>query len=440
MTGEPLLDSLLFLFSVLFSAFISTGSFAVAQASRSKLEELEGDDPRAGVVLHIKEHEERLQAAVQITNTFFILLSAAIVTPYVAHGVSLFTAGLNIDWLQPFFRLITFIMTASFIASVYLVTGSLAAQSLGATFAIPISLRAAGFLEFLTRLLYFPSRVMTVLADLFLKPIGSQKAQFSETMMSEEGLMDLIEEGTKTGIIDKTEHELIESILQFTDTTAGEIMVPRKDIVAIDASMTADEILALTLQEGFTRMPVYRESLDNIIGVVYVKDVVSLVQHPNLIILADIIRPPFIVPDSKPISELLREFQRKRIHLAIVVDEFGGTEGLITLEDIIEEIVGDIRDEYDEEPPPYEILPDGSVDVVGSLNISDFNDALNMDIPESEDYDTVGGFITFLLGRLPEKGDRVSYDNVKVEVLSVQDRRIRKARFCRESIQRNEEA
>jgi CBS domain containing-hemolysin-like protein len=179
-------------------------------------------------------------------------------------------------------------------------------------------------------------------------------------------------------------------------------------------------------------MPVYRDSLDAIEGVIYAKDVISLIQHPDLIILQDIIRPAFIVPETKPISELLREFQFKRLHMAIVVDEFGGTEGLITMEDILEEIVGEIRDEYDDEEIPYVLLPGGGIEVEAMVNISDFNNFTDISIPESEDYDTMGGFVTTLFGRIPEAGDRILFDQLSVQVVEADERRVTRVRIIRE--------
>ena len=166
--------------------------------------------------------------------------------------------------------------------------------------------------------------------------------------LSEEELEQVIDAGTRSGAIDKTEHELIISILQFSDITAKEIMVPRPDIVALDIAMPRDQIVRRVIEEGYSRLPVFSGTIDTIVGIVYSKDLLSLLEHRDLIILQDILRPPFFVPESLKISTLLRNFQQNKVHLAIVLDEFGGTEGLITIEDIIEEIVGDILDEYDE--------------------------------------------------------------------------------------------
>jgi CBS domain containing-hemolysin-like protein len=298
-------------------------------------------------------------------------------------------------------------------------------------YADALVLRFSGGMYILSRILRFPQKLLIFLANIFLRPFRGE-AHFHEAVTSEENLMDILEDGAKTGLLDQTEHELIESIFQFTDTTAHEIMIPRTDMVAAEIGMPASGILELFTEQGFTRMPVYSESLDNILGVIYAKDVISLIEHRNLIILQDILRPAFIVLETKPISELLREFQLKRLHMAIVVDEFGGTEGLITMEDILEEIVGEIRDEYDDEENPYTVLPDGGIEVEAMVNISDFNSFSDFTIPESDDYDTVGGFVTTLFGRIPEAGNSIIFaQSICIKVLEAEERRVIRVRLSR---------
>jgi len=285
-------------------------------------------------------------------------------------------------------------------------------------------------MRILTRLLHLPQKILTLFANILLQPTG-RTATFSDSAISEENLMDILEEGMETGLLDKTEHELIEGIFRFTDKAAREVMIPRTDVVAIDSSLPPESIVAQVMREGFTRMPVYKGSLDNIIGVIYAKDVFSLIEHKNLIILHDILRPPFVVPDTKSVPDLLREFQRKRIHLAVVVDEFGGTEGIITLEDILEEIVGDIQDEYDEEAKPFERLANGVIQVEGRMNISEFNEISDYSIPESEEYETLGGFVTKVMGRIPEAGDRCESEGLHIDIVAVDERRIDLVRISR---------
>lgn len=251
---------------------------------------------------------------------------------------------------------------------------------------------------------------------------------FPQKKVSEQEVIDLLEEGERSGAIDKTEHELIKSILEFTDTTVKEVMVPRADICAVDIMMPRDRLLQFLIDQGYTRVPVYRDSIDHIVGIIYVKDLIGMLEHRDLIILQDVIRPAYLVPESKKISVLLRELQKNRQHMAIVIDEFGGTEGIVTIEDIVEEIVGEIRDEYDDEPADVETAPDGSTLVNAGMTVSDFNDRFRTAIPEEAQYDTIAGFLSQLTERIPELNEEIDYQNIQFTIVKMNDRRIRTVR------------
>ena len=253
--------------------------------------------------------------------------------------------------------------------------------------------------------------------------------------LSEEDLKEVLEASTISGAIDRTEHELIKSILEFTDTTVKEIMVPRPDIVALDISVPRDVLIRKVIDEGYSRLPVYRNTIDNIIGIIYSKDLLSLLEHRDLILLPDIVRPAFFVPESKKISQLLKEFQQKKAHLAIVTDENGGTEGIITMEDIIEEIVGEIQDEYDEVAKAAETSKDGSIVIDAHVSVADFNRQFAAALPESTEYGTLAGFIQKILGRLPEIGESFQFNDLQFTILSKSARRIRQVRVARLNVQ-----
>ena len=246
--------------------------------------------------------------------------------------------------------------------------------------------------------------------------------------VSEEEVIQLLEEGERSGAIDKTEHELIKSILEFTDTTVKEVMVPRTDVFAVDISTQRDRLLQSLIDQGFTRVPVYRDSIDNIIGIIYTKDLIGMLEHRDLIILQDVIRPAYLVPESKKISVLLKELQKNRQHMAIVIDEFGGTEGIITIEDIVEEIVGEIRDEYDDEPSEVETSNDGTAFVNGGIAVHQFNERFGVDIPEDTQYDTISGFLHQLTERIPELHEEIKYENITFTVVKKNERRIRQVK------------
>ncbi len=249
--------------------------------------------------------------------------------------------------------------------------------------------------------------------------------------LSEAELEQVIDAGTRSGAIDKTEHELIKSILQFSDITAKEIMVPRPDIVALDLKAPRDVIIRRVIEEGYSRLPVYQGSIDRIVGIIYSKDLLSLLEHRDLIILQDIVRPPYFVPESMKVSALLREFQQRKVHMGIVVDEFGGTEGLVTMEDVIEEIVGDILDEYDEVKKSVEKASDGSVSIDGAMSIAEFNRQFLAALPEAPEYETVAGYLHSVTGRIPDSGEEIRTPDFVFVILSKSARRIRQVRVIR---------
>lgn len=225
----------------------------------------------------------------------------------------------------------------------------------------------------------------------------------------------------------RDERQLLRSIVNFGDTLVREVMTPRPDIVAIRADASTRELKALFREQEYSRIPVYFENLDNIVGVVFVKD---LIQHGEDKPIAQLMRPPYFVPETKPVSDLLKEFQRKRVQGAIVVDEYGGTAGLVTLEDLLEEIVGEIRDEYDDESEPVVDEGNGSFVFSGKVDIDDVADRLKIQI-QREGFETVGGYLLSHLGRVPAVGETFEVDDLSVEVLDAERRRVNKVRMRR---------
>jgi len=220
------------------------------------------------------------------------------------------------------------------------------------------------------------------------------------------------------------ENQLLHNVLEFNDKTVREIMIPRTKVVALDVNAPREKVVKVVLNEGYSRLPVYKDTIDNIIGIVYAKDLINYIEEPNLFVLYDLLRPAYFVPETKKISELLRELQKNKIHMAIVVDEFGGFKGIVTLEDILEEIVGEIHDEYDKIERSYKVLEDGSIVVDAGMLVSDFNRKFNLDIPEGTDYESVGGFVSKLAGKIPAEGERIKFKNLVFEVLKTSKRKI----------------
>lgn len=259
--------------------------------------------------------------------------------------------------------------------------------------------------------------VLNKSANLLLKLIGINPLSKAEQIHSEEEIRYLISEGRKTGVIDSTEHQLIEKIFEFNDKVASEIMVPRNLMMAINIDDPRDLIIQKVIEDGYSRIPVFKDNVDNIIGIIYSKDLISAAEHKEIILLQDILRPAHFVPENKHIGELLKEFQRKRIHLAIVVNEHGGVEGLITIEDIIEEIVGEIEDEYDVESDKVQRDKRGIFYVNPNITIKEFNARFRTDIPENDDeYHTLSGFLQTVTGHIPDIYERIDYKGLSFTI------------------------
>jgi CBS domain containing-hemolysin-like protein len=225
--------------------------------------------------------------------------------------------------------------------------------------------------------------------------------------------------------------ELVRGLFSFADRTAKEVMVPRTRVVGVPIDAKPQQVIDLLAEEGHTRMPVYDGDLDNIKGVLHAKDVIPLLAHPELIVMQDLLRPALFVPWTKPVGELLREMQQKRSLLAMVVDEYGGFSGIVSLEDILEEIVGEIRDEHDTEGPLPQFGPDGSALVRAEMRVEDLNRALGSQLPGGGDFETLGGLLNSCAGAIPQAGDRFFVGGLELTVLQRDERRVRLVRVAR---------
>jgi putative hemolysin len=232
-------------------------------------------------------------------------------------------------------------------------------------------------------------------------------------------------------VIEREERQLIHSIIEFGDTVVREVMVPRPDMVAVEARASVSDAMELVMSAGYSRIPVYEQGIDDIAGILYAKDLMRAIREGRADEqVRDLIRPARFVPETKRVAELMPDMQKSKTHMAVVVDEHGGTAGIVTLEDLLEELVGEIVDEYDVEEAPVEPLPDGGVRVSARMPIDELNELLGAEFPEG-DYDTVGGLVYFLLGHVPAEGETVDYDGHRLHAERVQGRRIGRVRVSR---------
>ncbi|MBI4728148.1 MAG: HlyC/CorC family transporter [Acidobacteria bacterium] len=319
------------------------------------------------------------------------------------------------------------LLSAGFTLVYFLVVEAMS-KTFGILHSDRVALALAPVVRTLARLLASPTRFLIGIANWLLPGKGLKQGPF----VSEEEIRSMAEVGHAEGMIEEEEKEMIHSIFEFGDTVVREVMVPRPDMVAVEGDMPLREALGVMLTRGFSRVPVYEESMDNVTGVIYAKDVMRRLHDGGRRggKVAEIARAAVFVPESKKVAELLREMQASKTHMAIVVDEFGDVSGLVTMEDLLEEIVGEIADEYDREEPQVQPLDERTVRVAGRLPIDELSEILEVELPATE-WDTVGGLVSGLLGKVPRQGDEVCYEGLTFRAERVQGRRIAKVLITR---------
>jgi len=283
---------------------------------------------------------------------------------------------------------------------------------------------SVNFLNVVIKLLYPIAFIFYKITDMVIKILPVKKEQIFD---SEEELMILAEVGEEEGTLEHEESDMIQSVLEFKNKLVKEIQTPRVDVVSLDSNSSLDEAMDLIMNKKFSKIPVYKETVDNIKGILYAKDIIPYLigSRPEVDILR-ITRDPYFIPETKPIDEVMQEFKLKKTSIAVVVDEWGGTSGILTLEDIVEEVTGELRDPFDKEE--YEILKnkDGSSVVDGSINIYDIEENFEIEFPDDRDYDTLAGFILDDIGDIPNEGEKVNFENYQFKVLKVISNRIDK--------------
>ncbi|TQS40774.1 hemolysin family protein [Cryptosporangium phraense] len=318
------------------------------------------------------------------------------------------------------------LVTAASMTVISFVLIGVGPRTIGRLHPYPVALASAGITRWLGRVLNPLARLLILVGNMVTPGRGFREGPFA----TETELRELVDLAEQRGVVESDEREMIHSVFELGDTIVREVMVPRPEIVWIERTKTVRQATSLALRSGFSRIPVLGESIDDIVGVAYLKDMVRRVQgQPEAdrqLRVEQVMRDAEFVPESKPVADLLREMQQRRIHMAIVIDEYGGTAGLVTIEDILEEIVGEIADEYDNERPPVENLDDGSVRVTARLPVEDLGELLDVELPDySDDIETVGGLLAHELGKVPIPGASVRIQGLELTAESAGGRRNR---------------
>lgn len=309
-----------------------------------------------------------------------------------------------------------------------LVFGEITPKSLAAKNSEKISVRLSGFIEFVTNLLTPISFVLNIITDFLVKLLGGEVDK-KKPFITQEELKTIVNVSYKEGVLEGEEKDMIYNVFDFSDSQVNDVMVPRTEIVAIDVDLPYEEIIKIINKEQYSRIPVYENTIDNIIGILYVKDLLFMdVNKESPFDLRKYIRQPYFTPEFKSIKELFKEMRTNRNHMVVIIDEYGGTEGIVTIEDVVEEIVGDIEDEYDKKIKEIEVIKEDEYLVNGNVRIDTINELIGTHI-ESEDFDTIAGFVIGIIDRLPEAGEEIEYENIRFIIENIDRNRIKKIRI-----------
>jgi putative hemolysin len=410
------------------NGFFSGSEIAIISVRRSRVEAALAEGRRAAQRLKaLQEHMDRFLATVQIGVTLMGTLAGVAGGYLASRHVEpwLDAAGLT-RWIPA--GAAATLLVGGAIVYVELILGELVPKALALRFTDTVALLVATPLWLMSQAARGVVKILTASTRAVLWLFGMRDFGH-RTFVSEEEIKHLVTEGRQQGVLDQTEEELIHSVFEFSETPVKKVMVPRPKIFALDASTPPGEVERLIVESGYTRIPVYDGTPDNMVGLVNIKDALRLLERRQPIVLRKILHPVHFVPETKKVGELLKELQKRRTHMALVIDEHGSLVGLVTLEDLLEEIVGDIQDEYDWEERPVERLRDGSLVVDGTLSAAELREKYDIPIPESEEFETVAGFMLDCLGAVPRGGEVVAVGDYRLTVVDVERNRISKVKI-----------
>lgn len=408
---------------VVANGFFVAAEFALVGARRTRIDALaRAGHRRARMARLAIHHIDRYISGTQLGITLASLGLGWVGESTIADMLVGIFAGLSGPFSAIARHTVAGAIAFAFITFLHIVLGELAPKSLALLFPETTSLWTAGPLIVFSRVLAPFIAVLNGSANLLLRAVGLQRPTEMERVHRPEEIEMLLTQSYEHGLLREEPVEMIRGVFHLSETTAAEVMTPRTEVLALPLSLSVDEAAAFILEQGHSRYPVYEENLDHVVGVVLARDVWRA-QRRDDPSLQGIVRDAVFVPDTKSIEQLLREMQQTQSHLVIVVDEFGGTAGIVTIEDVVEEIVGEIADELDEAAPELEEREDGGIEFRGSLSIDTLNDRYRLALPDA-DFTTVGGFITGRLGRIARPGDEVRVPGGCLRVLGVSRRRI----------------
>ncbi len=412
---------------------LANGVFAGAEIAlismrKTRLRELMDEGSSAArAVMRLRENPERFLATVQVGITVISATAAAFGGASIAARLAPLLAGLGLS--KTVSEEVAFALVVVLVSYLSLVLGELVPKSLALRAGERYALLIGPVLRVLSRLMRPIVWFLTASSNLVLRLFGD-RTSFTESRLSAEELQQLVEEAARSGSVHPRTGDIASRAFELAELDVSEVMVPRPRVIALRRHAGAEEVKRVLLEEGHSRMPVYEGSVDHVVGYVLAKDLVGLALEKELVVLEDALRPAYFVPETARALDVLQQMQSRRTQLAIVVDEGGGLSGIVTLKDLMEELVGEIFSEYDTPEITFRKEPDGSVLVNGDVPIRELNRALSLELPEGESWTTVGGLATMLAGSIPATGARLTAeDGTRLEVLEATPRRVKRLRL-----------
>jgi putative hemolysin len=438
---EVLVEALLIAILILFNGFLAGTEIAVVAARKSKVQQMADIGKKnANILLRLKENPDRFLATIQIGITGIGALASAVAGTTAIEVIKPALQMVPIKMISIAAEPIAIGIVVALITYFSVIFGELVPKSIALSHPETVGLWTARTIDIFSKISSIFIRFLTLSTSLVLAPFG-RKPFTERAYITEEEVKLLIKEGGKHGIFEPTEEKILQSVFEFADMSVKEVMVPDTQMVAIQIDRPTQEILSVIEEEQFSRYPVYGRGLNDIRGILYAKDFLTLLSKTGQVDIRKIVRPPFFIPETMNISLLLKEMQKRSIHMALVVDEYGGISGLVTIEDLIEEIVGEIRDEHDTESPVIQ-LKDKTLLIDPSISLRDLKEDYQILLPESPEYETLGGFLMAALQKVPTVCDVLEVEGKRFSIVEMVGQRISKVKMEKlpEPIQEHEEA
>jgi putative hemolysin len=429
-TSNPVLELSLILALVLLNGIFAATEIALVTVRRSRLQQLIDEGNRtAARVLRLKESPGRFLAVIQVGITFLGFLASAFAAVSLVDGLRS-----ALEPLGPLAPVVALIVVTGLLTLFTIIFGELVPKQIGLAHSERVSMATSRFIDMLGRLFGPLVGLLTWTTSRISRLFGADVG--ADERISSEELRLIIEQGGEQGILEAEEEQMIHAVIELGDRRVHEVMVPRTAMVALPVTASFEDAIDTVVEGGHSRVPMYEETVDEIVGILYAKDLLPFLKQGSggTPALRSLLRTPVFVPESLTIDDLLHELQRRKVHIAIVLDEYGGTAGLVTIEDLLEEIVGEIQDEYDVEEPMIVRLSDDEARVDGRASVDDLGELfeITLALEDEAEFDTVGGLIYHRVGGVPSPGDQIQVDGLRLTVESTDGRRVGKVLVVRE--------